>query len=305
GITPEMSAAEAGEQLTPWVEAIMPDLAAWLPLLAIPFGATVPSTPEVDRLDPSFIHERLHEAVERFLQRVLMLPSLFVIEDVHWLDDASAFLLQHLTRAQTPVPWLFAVTRRPEGLSFVSTAFGELVELAPLTGDAANALALAAAGDVPLSEQDLAAVGERAGGNPLFVRELVAAAKTDGALGTLPQTVETLMTARIDTLDPADRQLLRYASVLGPVFELDLLAEVLGEAGSGHDWWERLSEFVSWDGPTRLSFDHDLFRTTAYEGLSLRRRAELHGRVAVTLERRAGSAADESAALLSLHFYEA
>src|SRR5262249_4596858 len=62
---------------------------------------------------------------------------------------------------------------------------------------------------------------------------------------------------------------------------------------------------VSWDGPSRLSFDHDLFRTTAYEGLSLRRRAELHGRVAVTLERRAGPAADESAALLSLHFYEA
>jgi len=305
GITPEMPSAEAGEQLEPWIEAIMPDLAAWLPLLAIPFGATVPSTPEVDRLDPSFIHERLHEAVAQFMQRVLMLPSLIVIEDVHWLDDASAFLLQHLTRAQAPVPWLFVMTRRPEGHSFVSSEFGDLVELSPLTGNAAGELALAAAGDVALSERDLAAVGERAGGNPLFVRELVAAARAEGALGALPHTVETLMTARIDTLDPADRQLLRYASVLGPSFELDLLAEVLDEDVSDHDRWERLQEFVAWDGPSRLSFNHDLFRTTAYEGLSLRRRAELHGRVAVTLERRAGETADEGAALLSLHFYEA
>ena len=144
-----MSAAEAGEQLKPWIEASMPDLAAWLPLLAIPFGATVPSTPEVDRLDRSFIHERLHEAVAQFLQRVLMMPSLIVIEDVHWLDDASSFLLQHLTRAQAPAPWLFVMTRRPEGPSFVSTAFGDLVELEPLADDDANQLALVAAGDVP------------------------------------------------------------------------------------------------------------------------------------------------------------
>jgi class 3 adenylate cyclase/tetratricopeptide (TPR) repeat protein len=305
GITPEMSAAEAGEQLKPWIEAIMPDLAGWLPLLAIPFGATVPSTPEVDRLDLSFIHERLHDAVAQFLQRVLMMPSLIVIEDVHWLDDASSFLLQHLTRTRASVPWLFVMTRRPEGATFVSPEFGDVVELAPLTGDDANELALVAAGDVPLSEQDLAAVGERAGGNPLFVRELIAAAKSDGGVDALPQTVETLMTARIDTLDPTDRQLLRYASVLGPSFELDLLAEVLEEDVSDRDRWERLREFVSWEGPSRLAFNHDLFRTTAYEGLSLRRRAELHGRVAVTLERRAGTTADESAALLSLHFYEA
>jgi adenylate cyclase len=62
---------------------------------------------------------------------------------------------------------------------------------------------------------------------------------------------------------------------------------------------------VSWDGPTRLSFNHDLFRTTAYHGLSLGRRRDLHGRVGTTLERRSGEAADETAALLSLHFLEA
>ena len=99
--------------------------------------------------------------------------------------------------------------------------------LEPLAREAASVLALAAAGDVALTEQVLAAVGERAGGNPLFVRELVAAAKNDGSVDALPQTVETLMTARIDTLEPTDRQLLRYAAVIGASFELDLLEEVL------------------------------------------------------------------------------
>jgi class 3 adenylate cyclase/tetratricopeptide (TPR) repeat protein len=308
GITPELSSAEAGQQLKPWIDAIMPDLSPWLPLLAIPFDATVPPTPEVEGLDATFVHAKLHEAVEQFLQRVLMMPSLIVVEDAHWLDDASAYLLRHLTRAPALVPWLTVVTRRPEGRSFVSEDYGVLLELGPLAQDAVADLALAAAGGSLLTEQELAAVGERAGGNPLFIRELVAAAKQDGNVDALPQTVETLMTARIDTLDSSDRQLLRYAAVIGASFELDLLEEVLADEvddAAAHDRWERLREFVSWDGASRLAFNHDLFRTTAYEGLSLRRRRELHGRVAKALERRAGDAADEAASLLSLHFFEA
>ena len=308
GITPEMNSTDAGEQLKPWIEAIMPDLAPWLPLLAIPFDATVPMTPEVEGLAGKFVHEKLHDAVAQFLQRVLMMPSLIVVEDAHWLDDASAYLLRHLTSAPAPVPWLVIVTRRPEGPTFVSDAYGVMLALEPLAREAASVLALAAAGDVALTEQELAAVSERAGGNPLFVRELVAAAKNDGSVDALPQTVETLMTARIDTLEPTDRQLLRYAAVIGASFELDLLEEVLsGELDdvAAHGRWERLTEFVSWEGATRLSFNHDLFRKTAYEGLSLRRRRELHGRVGAALERRAGDTADESASLLSLHFFEA
>ena len=89
GITPDRSREEAGAQLAPLVQAVMPDLAPWLPLLAIPFDAAVPSTPEVDALDPARSRERLHATVETFLERVLMMPTLIVVEDTHWLDDAS------------------------------------------------------------------------------------------------------------------------------------------------------------------------------------------------------------------------
>ena len=137
------------------------------------------------------------------------------------------------------------------------------------------------------------------------MRELVAASRNGGDGSALPETVETLITTRIDTLEPGDRFLLRNASVLGARFELDLLADVLAdelEDVGDLDRWRRLGEFVAWEGTNMLSFRHDLFRTVAYEGLSFRRRREIHGRVGSVLERRAGEGAVELAPLLSLHF---
>ena len=63
------------------------------PLLAIPFDAEVEPTPETSALDPAASRDKLHWAVETFLERILMMPTLLVIEDGHWLDDASRFLL--------------------------------------------------------------------------------------------------------------------------------------------------------------------------------------------------------------------
>jgi tetratricopeptide (TPR) repeat protein len=136
------------------------------------------------------------------------------------------------------------------------------------------------------------------------VRELVAAART----GELPETVERLMTERIDTLEADDRMLLRYASVVGARFDLDLMREILADDPEGVgdlERWDRVSGFIERRGEDVLEFRHDLFRTAAYEGLSFKRRREIHGRVGAALERRAGERTDEAAGLLSLHFLEA
>ena len=78
----------------------MPDLAPWLPLLAIPFDA------EVDA-DAGGVRARSGRqprqaalgASTTFLERILMMPTLLVIEDGHWLDDASRFLLPTSSRS--------------------------------------------------------------------------------------------------------------------------------------------------------------------------------------------------------------
>lgn len=308
GITEAESAAEAGARLKPWVEAVMPDFAPWLPLLAAPFDAEVPPTAESDEIRASFRRERLFETVEQFLHRVLMMPTLLVVEDAHWMDDASRELLRHLVASAEPRPWLLTITRRPDSDPFLNGGGNghRLIELSALPSADASRLALAAAGDLALSQELLGEVAERSGGNPLFVRELVAASR--GGVATLPETVETLITTRIDTLEPGDRFLLRNASVLGAQFELDLLADVLAdelEDVGDLDRWRRIGEFVAWEGTNTLRFRHDLFRTVAYEGLSFRRRREIHGRLATVLEQRAGAGAVELAPQLSLHFLQA
>ena len=308
GILPTADRRTAGEQLTAWVQAVMPDQAPWLPLLAVVLDADVEPTPEADAVGPSLRRQRLHEAVEQFLTRVLMMPTLLVVEDTHWLDDASRGLLRHLVAKPAPRPWLVCVTRRPAGPSFVAEdgTNGTALALEPLPPELTASLARVADGELSLSEDALESLVARAGGNPLFVRELVAAIR-HGAGGELPETVERLMTERIDTLGPEDRLLLRVAAVVGPRFDLDLMREVLGdelEDVGEIERWQRLGEFVEWRGDDTLHFRHDLFRSAAYEGLSFQRRRDVHARVGAALEQRAGERSDEAAGLLSLHFLE-
>jgi class 3 adenylate cyclase/tetratricopeptide (TPR) repeat protein len=303
GITPDQTAEAAGAQLAPFIQTVMPDLAPWLPLLAVPFRAEVPSTPETDEIDAAFRRDKLHDVVSQFMTRVLLMPTLIVVEDVHWIDDASGFLLRHLAASSMPRPWLVCMTRRPEGEPFAVDGHGTQLALGPLPEEQAASLALAAAGDLALSELQLETLTERAGGNPLFVRELVGASRAGAGTDVLPETVETLLTSRIDRLDPADRLLLRYASVVGPRFDVDLLDEILVDEPvepGDLERWQRLSEFVERETSEALRFRHDLFRAMAYEGLSFRRRREIHGKVGVALEGRGGDAA-----LLSLHFLAA
>ncbi len=305
GIVPAASSRDAGEQLTAWVQAVMPDQSPWLPLLAIPFDATVEPTAQTDAIDPAFRRQRLEEVVEQFLSRVLMMPTLLVFEDAHWMDDASRELLLHLTARPELRPWLVCVTRRASGAAFVSgdPPNGTVLELAPLSDTDSSSLAVLAGRDESLSADAVATLVARAGGNPLFVRELVAAART----GALPETVERLMTERIDALSPDDRLLLRHASVVGARFDLELIREILAgelEGVGDVERWRRVGEFVERREDDVLQFRHDLFRAAAYEGLSFRRRREIHARVGAVLERRAGSRTEEAAGLLSLHFLE-
>jgi class 3 adenylate cyclase/tetratricopeptide (TPR) repeat protein len=299
GVLPEDSRAGAGEKLSAFTQTVMPDLAQWLPLLALPFDADVPDTPEVDEIDAVFRRDRLHDVLDQFLARMLLMPTVLLVEDVHWLDDASQLVLAKLAQPG-PRPWLVVVTRRPSGPPLDSAGV-VVLKLQPLDAGEARALALAAAGDIALSEEQLAAVTERAAGNPLFIRELALAPDDDDAL---PETVESLLTIRIDTLEANDRLLLRHASVIGPTFDLDLLAEILPDEATDPEQWTRLADFVDWDGPALLRFRHDLLRVAAYDGLSYARRREIHARVGDALERRAvagGAPVD----VLSLHFLEA
>ena len=238
-----------------------------------------------------------------------------MFEDVHWMDDASSDLLRHLGTQLPTRPWLACTTRRAVEGGFAAAegtpALPALtLRLEPLPVDDAKTLVHAAAGDRRLTDEELAALMERGAGNPLFLQELASPAKALDETEQMPDTVEELVATRIDRLAPGDRSLLRWASVLGVSFPGALIAGVLEDdptAASDSESWDRLAEFVERDPdvPGTFRFRHALIRDGAYEGLSYRRRRELHGRVAEVIERRAGERPADEAELLSLHFNRA
>jgi class 3 adenylate cyclase/tetratricopeptide (TPR) repeat protein len=283
------------------------ELVPWAPLLGAPLDVEVETTPEVDDLDPSFRRARLHGVIGSLLGKVLDSPTLLVFEDVHWMDDASSDLLRHIGTQLPTKPWLTCTTRRPEGDGFLAAEGTPplpalTLRLEPLPPEDAKTLIRAAAGERSLTDQELAEIFDRGAGNPLFLQEL-ASPEGEGE-EQMPDTVESLVATRIDRLAPGDRALLRWASVLGASFSGALIADVLeGDetAASDSEAWDRLAEFVERDPdvPGAFRFRHALIRDGAYEGLSFRRRRELHGRVAEVLEQREPDAVE----LLSLHFH--
>ncbi len=290
------------------VAEIDPELVPWVPLLGDVLDVPVSPTQQTDELQPSFRRARLNGVVEDVLSRLLDSPTLLLFEDAHWMDEASSDLLRHLGSRAPTKPWLMCATRRPGAGGFIAAEGvppipAMTLALDPLPDDDARALAVSASGgSVPAEE--LAAITERAGGNPLFVRELVTATRSEGE--SLPGSVEEVVATRIDSLSTADRALLRWASVLGGSFSGELVAEVLAgdpDAALDSETWDRLGEFVERDphAPGAFRFRHALIRDAAYDGLSFRRRRELHARVAEVL--RAGATdAGEVAELLSLHY---
>jgi predicted ATPase/class 3 adenylate cyclase len=307
GITETAADDDAASALRALVASAAPDLAPWIPLLAIPLGVEVEATDAVRQLDDEFRKSRLEEATVALLKEVLKGETLIVIEDVHWMDEASADLLGRIVNEAAGMPWMICVTRRDVSEGFVAAEAPHVVALRPQPLDEAAAAAMidAVTADSPLAPHEIAALAERSGGNPFYLRELLVAAREAGGIEGLPDSVEALITARIDRLPPTDRMLLKRMSVLGPTFTWRLAETVVPEDVELDDrTWRRLEEFVEADG-SGFKFRHALIRDAAYEGLPFRLRQRLHASIGEKLELGAGGAADELAEILSLHFFHA
>ncbi|CAN5891657.1 adenylate/guanylate cyclase domain-containing protein [soil metagenome] len=294
---------DPAEALGDIVAAVAPELLAWLPLIGVAAGIDVAATPESAEVTSRYRHARIHQAVGDLLAAVATGPAVIVLDDAQHMDDASAELIAALMARLLPGhPWLVVVARTDDttGLHAGRGYEATTVRLGPLEPATATDLAARLAEHTPVPAHALPELVERAAGNPLFLATLVSA--QDGGGGELPRSVEAIVAARIDGLDPDDRRALRYLSVLGDRFDAGLLDATLasqGIASEQTDRWRRLAEFVSTDGRDFV-FRNALVREVAYEGLAFRRRRQLHALAADAL---AGSGV--AAARLSVHLLRA
>ena len=181
------------------------------------------------------------------------------------------------------------------------------LRLEPLPPEDAKTLVQAAAGERSLSDEELEAIVERGGGNPLFLQELASAGRGDGRGSSCPRrsrrwsrrgsTGSRRATARC-CAGPRCSASPSRARSSPTCSRATRTSRRRRRPGTGS------AEFVERDpdAPGAFRFRHALIRDAAYEGLPFKRRRELHGRVAEVMERRATR---EGCELLSLHFYRA
>lgn len=222
-------------------------------------------------------------AVVAELLRALALkrPLVVIIEDIHWADP---LILAHLARiAATFVdcPGLLVMTSRVDGFPLGQAWYGGAggcplmtLDLAPLRRDDSVKLA---ASFIEKGSQAAANCIERAGGNPLFLEQLLRNMEERGDCD-VPASIQSLVLARLDRLSAVDKQALQAASVLGQRFALDALRHLVGNPG--YDCRALIDRsFVRPEGDSLL-FDHALVREGVLGSLLRSQRDKLHRQAA-------------------------
>jgi class 3 adenylate cyclase/tetratricopeptide (TPR) repeat protein len=203
-------------------------------------------------------------------------PLLVTIEDIHWADQEALSLLAAVTHATGVSQTVLIMTTRLEGdlldAHWRGTAGGAAVvtvDLSPLSPIDARSIARRFINISSFADQCV----ERAGGNPLFLEQLLRGAR-DLADGRLPASIQSVILARTDLLSGQDRRAIQAASVLGQRLSLPQLRELLHEPSFDCDTLVR-NDLLR---PTQdgLQFAHALVRDGVYGSLTNARKRELH-----------------------------
>jgi class 3 adenylate cyclase/tetratricopeptide (TPR) repeat protein len=272
-------------------------------------------------LDGLLIGLRTRELLRQLLEvRCRLSLVVMMIEDLHWIDGASEEVLGKIVGRDGQLRLLLLTTRRPEYVPpWVDRAVVAKLHLEPLpTGDIRR-LVQTRFGVDALPEALAQRVTEKAEGNPLFAEEIVsyliergtlhaAAGKLhfdSGEVGAaLPASVQSLLTARVDRLEPNDRVLLQAASVIGRRFDSQILAVAVGEK----DVDVRLNaiqalELIRFEHNSgEFTFKHALVRDALYQSLLTEVRTALHAKIAMEIERRSSNRLAEVAEILAHHY---
>jgi class 3 adenylate cyclase len=241
-------------------------------------------------------------------------PLVLVFEDLHWADDNLLDFVDHLVEWATGVPLLVVGTARPEFLSRRPGWGGGkpnalAISLSALSDeDIARLLAELLGAVLPAETQtELLA---RAGGNPLYAEEFARMLRDRGQVGPLPETVQGLIGARLDLLEPEQKELLQDAAVIGTRFWTGALASLDSRSSleAGLHALER-KEFVrrergsSVEGDSEYAFRHLLVRDVAYSQIPRADRAEKHLLAARWIEQLGRR--EDHAEMLAHHYLQA
>jgi class 3 adenylate cyclase/tetratricopeptide (TPR) repeat protein len=263
-------------------------------------------------------------AWRRFLESLAeRRATVLIFEDLHWADDGLLDFLDYLLDWTRDAPLMVVGTARPELLARrPGWGGGKLnaatISLSPLSDEDTSKILASLMERALLPAELQSALLARAGGNPLYAEEFARMAEgrtaADLAQVDLPDSVQGIIAARLDGLDPADKAILQDAAVIGKAFWAGAVAAIGGRDGAGIE--DRLHElergrFIrrsrrsSVGGETEYAFLHLLVRDVAYGQIPRAARAEKHGAAAEWIASLGTDRLEDRAELLAHHYLSA
>ncbi len=317
-------------QLEAELAAIDPALVARTPLLDAVVGLQIPDTDLTRSFDPKLRKGSLEDLLTTCLRaRATTEPLVIVLEDCHWIDELSRDLLTALARSCATLRVLFVLAYRPAesaggGLGLEQLPYFTEVALDRLDDDDARAVVRSKLEQIlgpaaPASDDLAELVAQRADGNPLYIEELVSFVASSGidpedrgAIERLrlPDSLQSLVLSRIDTVAEGPRRTMKVASVIGRVFRAPVLPGAYPELGSLDDVRGDLevlhtADLVGLEREQDLEylFKHVVTQEVAYGSMPFSMRTMLHRRVGAYLEAAEPDRIEQNLDLLAHHYF--
>ncbi len=291
-------------------------------VIARPLGIEPPEddsiTQGLESEDPQQMRDRMFSAVRSVVEAISRRrPLVLAFEDIHWADDGTLDLIEYLAK-RVRGPALLICLARDELLERrVGWSGGRrnatAISLEPLDTSEAQELVEALLPGSNGNSELVPQVAERSGGNPLFAEEMVNRILEEGSpdAETLPETVHSVLAARLDSLDALERRLLQHAAVVGQTFWEGSLRSLA--SGEGVDLPEVLANLQEKDlvvpsagsrlaGEREYAFKHVLIRDVAYSTLPKATRCRKHFEVGRFIEGRTEERGEGFVGLLADHY---
>ena len=339
GITDEDSEEQSWTKLTARTEELFPSQALEvLPYLGTLLGLRVEGEVKerVKYLDGRSMGAQILLSSRRFFEQLARRqPVVLVFEDLHWIDESSVELLEHLLPLVGVVPLLLIGTARSED----QDAIGRLrlrarelydervteIELSPLATSEGGRLLEGLIG-TSLSPAERTLILGKAEGNAFFLEEIVRSLIATGALRrdemgewrvttrlaelTIPDTIQGVIMARIDRLEDDVKEVLKLGSVIGQSFLYRIIGALADEVTQLDRDLNELQKRELIRKRLRVAeleyvFKHVLVQEATYGSILIERRRELHRRVGECIEALYTDRIEEFVGLLSYHFAQA
>jgi len=259
-------------------------------------------------------------------------PLVIVVEDLHWADEASLDILEFVINYHRDLPLLFLGLTRPQeqegarasamAQRLAAKGIGTSMHLAELKPEDVREIIHSMLEIEELPDSVKNKIVEYAGGNPLFVEEIIRYLIDQGLLlpaegywlaagdigeAVLPNTLQGLLLSRIDQLPVSQKSIIQHAAVVGKIFWERLVAELMDRDISGGLADLTLRDMVRRSLQSSLSddieyiFKHILVQEAAYNTILKKFRINLHAKVVRVIEDKYPALIDQYADLLAYH----